>query len=645
MAVPFQDGLSQFFDDSGNPLAGGLIDTYAAGTTTRQATYTTAAGNVPHPNPVVLDAAGRASIFLGDGLAYRFDLKTAEGVLIDSVDNISGGGSAGSEFQSEIQTATDGQTVFNLADITYTPGTNSLKVYEDGVLLEPVVDYAETSTTRVTLTSGAAEGARFTFWAGADASNSTALDAANIAYTPAGATATNVEERLSRTVYVADYGTNTAAFQAAIDALPAAGGTIDGSGAAYTSIGTLSAGSKRIHWQNFLSINGLETSDVLPGNQTRVGPAIANGRGYMVSPDLIISAFSDANAILPALFLTKDSTVGVDGSGLAKIQWRGTSEEGQKNVDGGRMDSVIIDATRATFTARMNISPHVDGNDESQPTISFQDGVTIPAVDALVDITITSGGTGYTVGDSLTISSADGTGATALITKTSGGVVTRVSIQSNGYDFMDGEALTITGGTGAGLTATAIVPTNMFMYGHGTINAARKLLLNNTLVAEYDFVNERTQANLNIIEVQDKANPAAFSDALGTGIVNVGAAYYIQNVPTWQYSPTAGRIRQNRDFGHRTVAITSSDSPYAMDGLPELLLVNATSGNVNITLPAASLFGTGYSPRVVIRRTDSSGNTVTIQRDGSDTLNGGTSETLTGGKLYYSNGVAAWYSH
>jgi hypothetical protein len=47
----------QFFDNNGIPLAGGLIYTYAAGTTTPQATYTTSAGNIANANPIVLDSA------------------------------------------------------------------------------------------------------------------------------------------------------------------------------------------------------------------------------------------------------------------------------------------------------------------------------------------------------------------------------------------------------------------------------------------------------------------------------------------------------------------------------------------------------------------------------------------------------------
>ena len=49
----------QFFDNSGVPLAGGLLYSYEAGTTTPAPTYTTSAGTIAHTNPIVLDAAGR----------------------------------------------------------------------------------------------------------------------------------------------------------------------------------------------------------------------------------------------------------------------------------------------------------------------------------------------------------------------------------------------------------------------------------------------------------------------------------------------------------------------------------------------------------------------------------------------------------
>lgn len=81
----------QFFDDDGNPLAGGKIYTYAAGTDTPKATYTTQAANVEQPNPVVLDDAGRP--LLGNGSiwitgAYKIIVKDSLGDTIETVDNI-----------------------------------------------------------------------------------------------------------------------------------------------------------------------------------------------------------------------------------------------------------------------------------------------------------------------------------------------------------------------------------------------------------------------------------------------------------------------------------------------------------------------------------------------------------------------------
>lgn len=54
---------TQFLDTTGVPLAGGLVCTYAAGTSTPQATYNDSSGTVQQSNPVVLDSAGRANIW------------------------------------------------------------------------------------------------------------------------------------------------------------------------------------------------------------------------------------------------------------------------------------------------------------------------------------------------------------------------------------------------------------------------------------------------------------------------------------------------------------------------------------------------------------------------------------------------------
>lgn len=80
---------NQFFDSTGNPLVGGKVYTYAAGTTTPLATYTDSSGNTPNTNPIILDSRGEANIWLGTSL-YYIELKTSSDVLQWTTDNVGG---------------------------------------------------------------------------------------------------------------------------------------------------------------------------------------------------------------------------------------------------------------------------------------------------------------------------------------------------------------------------------------------------------------------------------------------------------------------------------------------------------------------------------------------------------------------------
>jgi hypothetical protein len=78
---------ARFFNASGQPLAGGFVYSYAAGTLTPKNTYTTYTGLVSNTNPVELDAAGEADIWL-DG-NYKISLHDANDVEIWTVDGVS----------------------------------------------------------------------------------------------------------------------------------------------------------------------------------------------------------------------------------------------------------------------------------------------------------------------------------------------------------------------------------------------------------------------------------------------------------------------------------------------------------------------------------------------------------------------------
>lgn len=150
---PVGGAAAQFFTDAGDVLTGGKLYSYAAGTTTPAPTYTTNAGNVAHPNPIILNAAGRVptgQIWLDDNFAYKFVLANANDVLIATYDNLFGLATAG---QSGYATATQSQTIVNVP-FTYLVGLNSLKVYVNGSKQVVTLNYTETTSTSITFLSG-----------------------------------------------------------------------------------------------------------------------------------------------------------------------------------------------------------------------------------------------------------------------------------------------------------------------------------------------------------------------------------------------------------------------------------------------------------------------------------------------------------
>lgn len=67
----------QFSDQNGAPYAGGSLTFYVPGTLTLKSTFQDYLGTIANTNPVILDAAGRATIW-GSGL-YQMVLADAEG--------------------------------------------------------------------------------------------------------------------------------------------------------------------------------------------------------------------------------------------------------------------------------------------------------------------------------------------------------------------------------------------------------------------------------------------------------------------------------------------------------------------------------------------------------------------------------------
>lgn len=66
--------IQKFFANNGRPLDGGLLFTYAAGTSTKIATYTDSGGLSSNTNPIVLDFRGECRIWIDPSLTYKFVL-------------------------------------------------------------------------------------------------------------------------------------------------------------------------------------------------------------------------------------------------------------------------------------------------------------------------------------------------------------------------------------------------------------------------------------------------------------------------------------------------------------------------------------------------------------------------------------------
>lgn len=66
--------VQRFRDNNGNPLVGGKLFTYIAGSTTKQATFTDSTGGTPNANPVILNYRGEAQIWIPPNVAYKYVL-------------------------------------------------------------------------------------------------------------------------------------------------------------------------------------------------------------------------------------------------------------------------------------------------------------------------------------------------------------------------------------------------------------------------------------------------------------------------------------------------------------------------------------------------------------------------------------------
>lgn len=100
IATPIPFLRARFCDRCNNPLAGGKVFTYEPNSLTPKDTYTAPISGTPNTNPIVLDAAGEADIYLAG--RYRIIVQDRNGVVIDDRNDVGSwfSDSLDSQFQS-----------------------------------------------------------------------------------------------------------------------------------------------------------------------------------------------------------------------------------------------------------------------------------------------------------------------------------------------------------------------------------------------------------------------------------------------------------------------------------------------------------------------------------------------------------------
>lgn len=567
----------------------------------------------------------------------------------------------------ERQTAADGQTVFNLTN-TYLPGVNSIQVEMNNAILTSGVDYTETSTTSITLTDPAYAGDSLVFKTNAFV-NSPASDSASVAYTPGTSTgqATNVSAYLNLTVKglkrsfcaVGDGTTNDytkiaaaltstgkileiedASFYfntnlpaptcsqivgwgedvsvlkpgAAVTLALSVGGaayarvfkdfkvdgvsTTNAVGIAFGYGGSASVKVDNVRVNNFKGASGIgvQVRDILKSKFTRL---VCQGNGTGLSLAKITSGFPTTTTFSASVF--SDNTYQganlVDGEQILFTDGTVFESNGMEGAlllptSGGRLRQIIFDDT--WFEANWWNS-------------SFAGG----ASNGLI---VYDGGTGYAVGNVLTV--AGGTASAAMqITVdavSTGGVITAAHISTSGtYSVFPGTLLVVTGGAGSGaqfvlkfhvicgdgtsLGGAYIWPEfratrfsqstsscrSVFLTG-SAVSASMKVpnfdsalypsvvVANNAVCDLYDS-NARYDYSLTVSDVANRCNYAldGWKDYIPTFATNVGnAAASFSSGPTIAHS----RFRKQDKTFHITANFSGT-------------LLAITPTNINITLP------------------------------------------------------------
>jgi hypothetical protein len=319
-------------------------------------------------------------------------------------------------------------------------------------------------------------------------------------------------------------------------------------------------------------------------------------------------------------------SLGSDAAVSLAIQSKGTGaidlaagSSGVNISNGGTVTGITRTANGSAYTSIPSLAI------SAPTTAGGVQAVATPSM-LLVGATVQSGGTGYTVADTLTV--VGGTGAAAILTVStvSSGAVTGVTINSGGfgnYSVLPTNPVSVTGGTGSGATFNLTSyglsgsftisnagsgyveqPTVTFSGGGGSGAAAYATVGSGTVIrtlgSTVDFYTPSQQI---AFRVQDNATVnTGYWTALGgttspiLRAIGIGAGRFdtASAVPFSFLTNTASSSAEQLRIAHTTSAVNYVQVTGAATGTAPTLSSQGSDGNIGFSITPKGTFGAGF---------------------------------------------------